>query len=135
MSSRKITAKDRRYAEHRKAGEKHETAWRAAYKTKPPAVADVPEAILSLIGGDSIEEFESAHEIASIQELKIFWTEVMRDKTAKVSERISAAAELAKAKGLFAAANRKKPNEEPKLTDQQISERIAKHIKEMAENE
>ena len=131
MSSGPITAKDRKYAELRKT-EPHVKAWRQVYKTKPPAIELVPEHIRLLIGS-SEEEFAESHEVASNQELKIFWTTVMRDPKAKISERISAASELAKAKGVFAAGNRKKANEPTGLTPEQVQQKIDALLKERNE--
>ena len=131
MSSGPITAKDRKYAELRKT-EPHVKAWRQVYKTKPPAIELVPEHIRLLIGS-SEEEFAESHEVASNQELKIFWTTVMRDPKAKISERISAASELAKAKGVFAAGNRKKVNEPTGLTPEQVQQKIDALLKERNE--
>lgn len=131
MSSGQITAKDRKYAELRKT-EPHVKAWRQVYKTKPPAIELVPENIRLLIGG-SEEEFAESHEVASNQELKIFWTTVMRDLKAKTSERISAASELAKAKGVFAAGNRKKVAEPTGLTPEQVQQKIEALLKERNE--
>lgn len=130
MSSGQVTAKDRKYAELRKT-EPHTKAWRAVYKTKPPAIEEVPEYIRLLVGS-SEEEFAESHEIASNHELKIFWTSVMRDAKATMAMRISAASELAKVKGLFAAGNRKKVNEEPKMTPEEMREKIAALAKELA---
>ena len=129
MSSAPITAKDRKYAELRKT-EPHIKAWRQVYKTKPPAIELVPEHIRLLIGS-SEEEFAESHEVASNQELKIFWTTVMRDPKAKISERISAASELAKAKGVFAVANRKKAPEEKAMAPDLMKEKIAALAKEL----
>lgn len=135
MSSGQVTAKDNRYAELRKEGKTHVKAWREAYSTKVPAIDAVPDHVRALVCGDSEEEFAEAHEIASNHELKVFWTTIMRDPNTSTAMRISAASELAKAKGVFAVASRKKPVEDKGLTPEQLQQKIAALLKERKETD
>lgn len=89
----------------------------------------VPDKLLKLMGS-TVDEFTEAHSVASIQELKQFWTEVLRDKSANMAARISAASELAKAKGVFAAANKKKPVEKEPMSDVETKAKIAQLLLE-----
>ena len=134
MSVGQITAKDRKYAELRKQGLDHTKAWRQVYKTKPPSPGEVPEHVRALVGAESDDEFDTAHEVASNNELKVFWTDVMRDKNNPLAMRISAASELAKAKGIFAAASKKKPvDPTPKMTEEEIKKKIKELSAELYE--